>query len=78
MFVDKDRIGAAVRIDAMLGEARRALSDAERDFEYCKKEYDRAQVRYESAKGVVQLLEEMQTDVDEVKKLNEAYRKHRF
>lgn len=78
MFVDNDRVGASVYIDAMLGEARRALSDAEKDFEYCKKEYDRAHVRYESAKGVVQLLEEMQTDVAEVKKLNEAYRKHCF
>ena len=78
MFVDSDRIGASVRIDAMLGEARRALADAEKDFEYCKKQYDRAHVRYSSAKGVVQLLEEMQEDVEEVKKLNDAYRKHRF
>lgn len=78
MFVDSDRIGASVRIDAMLGEARRALSDAEKDFEYCKKQYDRAHVRYESAKGVVQLLEEMQADADELKKLNDAYQRHRF
>lgn len=78
MFVDSDRIGTAVRIDAMLGEARRALSDAEKDFEYCKKEYDRAHVRYESAKSVVQLLEEMRMDIDMVKQLNETYHNHRF
>ena len=78
MFVDSDRIGTAVRIDAMLGEARRALSDAEEDFEYCKKEYDRAYVRYESAQGVVKLLEEMKMDVAEDKNFNEAYRKHTF
>lgn len=77
MFVDH-RIGVAVRIDAMLGEARRALSDAEQDFEYCKKAYDKAHVRFESAKGVVEVLEEMQKDIEEVKRLNEAYLKHRF
>lgn len=78
MFVDSDRVVATVRIDAMLGEARRALSDAEKDFEYCKREYDRAHVRYESAKGVVRLLEEMQMDAEKVKELNEVYLKHRF
>ena len=78
MFEDNDRVVASTRIDAMLGEARRALSDAEEDFEYCKKEYDRAYVRYESAQGVVKLLEEMKMDVAEVKNFNEAYRKHTF
>lgn len=76
MFEDNDRVVASTRIDAMLGEARRALSIAEEDLVYYEKEYDRAHVRYESAKGVVQRLEEMQKDVAEVKKLNEAYRKH--
>lgn len=78
MIVDKDRVTTVVRIDAMLDEARRILSDAERDFEYYRKEYDKAHIRYESAKGIVQLLEEMRADIDEVKELYEAYLKHRF
>ena len=64
MYEKTDRIGAMVRVDAMLGEAKRSLDDAKGTYEYYRKEFERAQERYEAAQSTVHILENMQTELE--------------
>ena len=68
MFEKQDLTVATVRIEAMLGEAKRSYEDAKDTLDYYEKEYDRARKRYNAALDTVERLQEMLRDAEQIRK----------
>lgn len=68
MFKIEDLTAASVHIEAMLGEAKRSLKNAEDTLDYYREEYERAKVHYEAANDAVQRLRVMHRDCEEIYK----------
>jgi len=71
MFEKQDLTAAIVRLEAMLGESRRAYEDAKETLEYYKEEYDKARSRYNAALDTVERLQTMLADAERIR-TNEA------
>lgn len=74
MFEKQDLTAAIVRLEAMLGESRRAYEDAKDTLDYYKEEYDKARSRYNAAYDTVERLKTMLNDAERIRENEKTWR----
>lgn len=73
MFEKQDLTAAIIRLEAMLGESRRAYEDAKDTLDYYRSEYDRARKRHDAALDTVERLQTMLNDAERLRENEETW-----